>query len=200
MCFPLWRECWILLQWETLFGLQPKPWGILNFLECGERTEFSLAWPGTHSQEPSGWEIMVSASPRVLITLEKNLGDNFWVILLQSIWFSAINGPEISTLLPLASHITINGYTHEYCGARWSEVLVRKNVRLFCFENSFKVPAPSPHLRMWPNRVSGAFQGTVVCTIFVFSVSDFPTRAFMQSLLLPHPKTCSQESANPHLQ
>lgn len=44
--FPLWRR---MLDpaaiWETLFSLQLKPWGILDFLEFGERTEVLLG-PG----------------------------------------------------------------------------------------------------------------------------------------------------------
>lgn len=120
---------------ETLSGLELNPWGVLDFLKFGARTEVPLM---------PGLDPCVSVSPGVFIILEKLGGDNFLIILLQQIWFSAINGPEISTFLPLASNITINGYTLEYRDDRWSEVLVSKNVLLFCSGNSLQVSTALP--------------------------------------------------------
>lgn len=117
-----------------------------------------------------------SVSPRVFIILE-NLGlggDNFSIILLLSIWFSAINVPEIAILFPLAPHIPIIGYTHEYRDDRWSEGLAARMCSYSVLGILLQVSTPSPLQYMGPPRASGTLQGTVVCVVFVFGVSDFP--------------------------
>lgn len=97
----------------------------------------------------------------------------------------AINGPEIAVPLPPASHITINRYAHEHHDDGWSEGLAGKNVFPFCSENSSQVSTPSPHQHVWLTRASGTLWRTVVCVVFVFSVSDFPLRGLYKVSLAP---------------
>ena len=110
----------------------------------------------------------------------------------------------------MARHFSIlakyyyNGYTLEYRDDRWSEVLVSKNVLLFCSGNSLQVLQPSPQA-----HVAKQFQGLsreLWYALYLFLVSLlFPTRAFLPSLSLPPlpypaPKTCYQQTAGPHSQ
>ena len=63
----------------------------------------------------------------------------------------------------------------------------------------YKFLQPSPHA-----HVAKQLQGLsreLWYALYLFLVSLlFPTRAFLQSLLLLRPKTCSQETARPHSQ
>ena len=109
--------------WETLFSLQLKPWGILDFLEFGERTEvllgLGLLLPPKDLQ--GGRSVTVFSHEYYSGKFGGETISELFVLL--SIWFSAINGSEITILLSPASHTTINGYTHEYHDDRRSEVL-----------------------------------------------------------------------------
>lgn len=133
--------------WETLFGFWLKPWGYSWLSRIW--TEYrgpSCAWPSFHSKGPSGWQFSVSVSPRVFFILEKcgeTISELFYYYLSSSQQVMALRAP-LFFKKPLASYITINGYTPEYHD-RWPEVLVSKNVLLFCSGNSWQVSKPSPH-------------------------------------------------------
>lgn len=103
-----------------------------------------------------------------------NLSDSQQIMALRSPLF----------FLPLASNITINGYSPEYHDDRWSEVLVSKNVLLFCSGNSLQVSTTLPPCTCG-QTASGALQGTVVCVIFVLSVSAFPHQGLSAVSLAP---------------
>lgn len=74
--------------------------------------------------------------------------------------------------------------TLEYRDDRWSEVLVSKNVLLFCSGNSLQVSTALPPSTCG-QTVSGALQGAVVCIIFVLSVSAFPHQGLSAVSLTP---------------
>lgn len=108
---PIWRRMLDPLAfWETLFGLQLKPWGILDFLHFGERIEVLLGPGLVLPPKDFQGERSVSVFPHGFLLFWKIWGrDYFWIILSLSVWFSAINGPKITIPLPLALHIPING-------------------------------------------------------------------------------------------
>lgn len=110
-------------------------------------------------------ERSVSMFPqRVFMTLENIWGGNFWIILLQSIWFSAINGPEIPPVFT-------TGFT---CYCKWAHPwiswwqMVSRACKQECppslFWEFFTSFYTSPISTCGQTVGSAALRGTVVCS------------------------------------
>lgn len=177
-----------------------KPWGILDFLASGKRTEVLLGPGLVLSPNDLQGERSVSMFPqRVFITLENIWGDNFWIILLQSIWFSAINGPEIP---PLFTTGFTCYYKWAYPWISWWQ-MVGRTCKQECapslfweFLTSFYTLPPSAHAA----KQCGQGLSRELWYALVLTVSDFPHQGLYAIPLPPHPETYSRESAKPHSQ
>lgn len=123
----------------------------------------------------------------------------FWKmggVLLQSIWFSAINGSKISSLSPLASKIAVNGYICEYPDDTWSEVLVSKNVLPSALGTAYKCLYPPPPAQ-GAKKASDTLQGPVICIIL--AVSSSPPLCLWQEFTACHVPLSCHVSLSPTL-
>lgn len=136
------------------FAADTLGWSWLSRIWRDDRVS-SWAWPSSHSKGSSGWDL--SVFPHGYLLFWKNWGEItelFYYNLSDSQQIMALRFPLF--FKPLASNITINGYTPEYHDDRWSEVLVSKNVLLFCSGNSLQVSTTLPPMHMWPNSFRGS--------------------------------------------